>query len=141
MQVAINIISYNVAARCVAIAIAWIGVTYYVSGDSMGRFIDKLEKISKKNKSLLCVGLDPHPDQVPVSDIFEFNKAIIENTQHLVCAYKPNLGFVPGGTGNSFMHDLNCLDPKDAMKPIMQNKLKYLDVIELDVNKPLKKYI
>ena len=93
MQVAINIISYNVAARCVAIAIAWIGVTYYVSEDSMGRFIDKLEKISKKNKSLLCVGLDPHPDQVPVSDIFEFNKAIIENTQHLVCAYKPNLGF------------------------------------------------
>ena len=49
--------------------------------------------------------------------------------------YKPNLGFVPGGTGNSFMHDLNCLDPKDAMKPIMQNNLKYLDVIEIDVNK------
>ena len=46
MQVASNIISYNVAARCVAIAIAWIGVTYYVSEDSMWLFIDMLEKIS-----------------------------------------------------------------------------------------------
>ena len=49
--------------------------------------------ISKKNKSLLCVGLDPPPAQVPVIDIFEFNKANIESTQHLVCAYKPNMGF------------------------------------------------
>lgn len=59
----------------------------------MGNFLDKLQKISKKNKSLLCVGLDPTPAQVPVKDIFEFNKAIIESTQHLVCAYKPNMGF------------------------------------------------
>jgi orotidine-5'-phosphate decarboxylase len=59
----------------------------------MGQFLEKLEKISKKNKSLLCVGLDPNPAQIPVQDIYEFNKAIIENTQHLVCAYKPNMGF------------------------------------------------
>ena len=59
----------------------------------MGHFLEKLEKISKKNKSLLCVGLDPNPAQVPIKDIVEFNKGIIENTQHLVCAYKPNMGF------------------------------------------------
>ena len=59
----------------------------------MGHFLEKLENISKKNKSLLCVGLDPNPARVPVRDIFEFNKAIIESTQHLVCAYKPNLAF------------------------------------------------
>jgi orotidine-5'-phosphate decarboxylase len=60
---------------------------------AVGNFLEKLEKISKKNKSLLCVGLDPNPAQVPVRDIFEFNKTIIESTQHLVCAYKPNLAF------------------------------------------------
>ena len=61
--------------------------------DAMGHFLEKLENISKKNKSLLCIGLDPNPAKVPVRDIFEFNKAIIESTQHLVCAYKPNLAF------------------------------------------------
>ncbi|MCH8205983.1 MAG: orotidine-5'-phosphate decarboxylase, partial [Chloroflexi bacterium] len=47
----------------------------------------------KKNKSLLCVGLDPDPDLMPISDVFEFNRRIIDATEDLVCAYKPNLPF------------------------------------------------
>jgi len=43
---------------------------------------------------LLCVGLDPDPKLMPDKvGIFEFNKAIIEATADLVCAYKPNLAF------------------------------------------------
>jgi orotidine-5'-phosphate decarboxylase len=30
---------------------------------------------------------------LPVKDVFEFNKAIIDATADLVCAYKPNLAF------------------------------------------------
>jgi orotidine-5'-phosphate decarboxylase len=56
-------------------------------------FIDKLLNISKKNKSLLCIGLDPNPDLMPKVGILEFNKAIISSTCDLVCAYKPNLAF------------------------------------------------
>ena len=57
-------------------------------------FIEKLTKAAQKNKSLLCVGLDPDPELMPDKiGTFEFNKAIIEATSDLVCAYKLNLAF------------------------------------------------
>jgi len=56
-------------------------------------FIDKLLNISRKNESLLCIGLDPNPELMPKVGILEFNKAIIASTRDLVCAYKPNLAF------------------------------------------------
>jgi orotidine-5'-phosphate decarboxylase len=57
------------------------------------KFIDKLLKASRKNKSWLCIGLDPDPELMPGLDVLQFNKAIIEATSDLVCAYKPNLAF------------------------------------------------
>jgi orotidine-5'-phosphate decarboxylase len=56
-------------------------------------FIDKLLAVSKRNKSLLCVGLDPDTESMPKAGLLEFNKAIIDATADLVCAYKPNLAF------------------------------------------------
>ena len=57
-------------------------------------FMEKLIAASRKNKSLLCIGLDPDPRLMPDKiGIFEFNKAIIDATSDLVCAYKPNLAF------------------------------------------------
>jgi len=57
-------------------------------------FVEKLTKVARKNKSLLCVGLDPDPALIPGKiGIFEFNKAIIDATSDLVCAYKPNFAF------------------------------------------------
>jgi len=57
-------------------------------------FIEKLDKASEKNKSLVCVGLDIDPKLVPEGiNVFDFNKAIIEATADLVCAYKPNVAF------------------------------------------------
>ncbi len=57
-------------------------------------FIDKLAAAARKNRSLLCVGLDPDPALMPEKvGIFEFNRAIIEATADLVCAYKPNFAF------------------------------------------------
>ena len=57
-------------------------------------FIEKLTKAVKTNKSLLCVGLDPDPTLMPGKlSFFEFNKAIIDATSDLVCAYKPNFAF------------------------------------------------
>jgi orotidine-5'-phosphate decarboxylase len=59
----------------------------------MKSFIEKLIETSEKNQSLLCIGLDPDPDLMPVDSVFEFNRAIIEATSDIVCAYKPNIGF------------------------------------------------
>ena len=57
------------------------------------KFTDKLLNTSRKNKSWLCIGLDPDPELMPGVDVLQFNKAIIEATSDLVCAYKPNLAF------------------------------------------------
>src|SRR4030043_1485729 len=56
-------------------------------------FIEKLLAASRKNRSLLCIGLDPDPKLMPMMDVFRFNRTIIEATSDLVCAYKPNLAF------------------------------------------------
>lgn len=53
----------------------------------------------KKKQSFLCVGLDTDLTKIPAhllkekDPIFEFNKQIIDATQDLCVAYKPNLAF------------------------------------------------
>ena len=59
----------------------------------MDSFINRLELACDTNKSLLCIGLDIEPSRIPVLDPFEFNKAIIDSTHDLCCAFKPNLAF------------------------------------------------
>ena len=59
----------------------------------MVAFVQRLEAASEANRSLLCVGLDPDPKRMPVSDVFEFNRGIIDATLDLVCTYKPNMAF------------------------------------------------
>lgn len=62
-------------------------------------FQKKLDKIVKKNNSLLCIGLDSDFEKIPTylkkekNAVFKFNKAIIDKTHDLVCAYKPNSAF------------------------------------------------
>ena len=61
----------------------------------MSAFIAKLTRAWGQNDSLVCVGLDPEIERFPrhiqadASPIFQFNKAIIDATRDLVCAYKP----------------------------------------------------
>lgn len=62
-------------------------------------FTRRLRAIQRKNRSLVCVGLDSDPAKLPVSlrgtpdAVIEFNRRIIEATKDLVCAYKVNLAF------------------------------------------------
>ncbi len=41
------------------------------------------------------------------------------------------VGLIPGGTGNSFMRDLNCLIPEDAAKRIISGKIRYIDILKI----------
>ena len=59
----------------------------------MPNYLEKLEQAAALNRSLLCVGLDPEQSRMPVADTLVFNRAIIDATKDLVCAYKPNLSF------------------------------------------------
>lgn len=62
-------------------------------------FNEKLKTIWEKNNSLLCVGLDPDLSRFPnhlknsSDSIFQFNKAIIDATHDLVCAFKPQIAY------------------------------------------------
>jgi orotidine-5'-phosphate decarboxylase len=62
-------------------------------------FRSKLLAAARRNRSWLCVGLDPDPALVPVELLEQpgwvetFNRGLIEATSDLVCAYKPNLAF------------------------------------------------
>lgn len=53
----------------------------------------------KRKQSFLCIGLDVDSDKIPEfllkeeDPIFAFNKAIIDATQHVAVAYKPNIAF------------------------------------------------
>jgi orotidine-5'-phosphate decarboxylase len=61
----------------------------------MTGFMARLRAAWDENDSLACVGLDPQIERLPAhiaahaSPIFQFNKAIIDATADLVCAYKP----------------------------------------------------
>ena len=61
----------------------------------MSAFITQLEQAWARSDSLVCVGLDPEIERFASavaggpSPIFQFNKAIIDATAELVCAYKP----------------------------------------------------
>lgn len=59
----------------------------------MSEFASKLAEASRRNRSAVCVGLDPDVSRMPIADIRAFNRAIIDATRDLVCAYKPNLAF------------------------------------------------
>ena len=56
-------------------------------------FVSRLDHSCSSNRSLVCVGLDIDPERMPVNDPLEFNRAIVDATADLVCAYKPNMAF------------------------------------------------
>ena len=56
-------------------------------------FTEKLNAAARKNKSFLCVGLDPDPERMPHPDTVSFLRDIVDATKDIVCAYKPNFAF------------------------------------------------
>ena len=62
-------------------------------------FNEKLLTVARANNSWLCVGLDPELAKIPksfgsgIDAMLNFNKAVIDSTKDLVCAYKPNAAF------------------------------------------------
>jgi uridine monophosphate synthetase len=87
-------------------------------------FFDKLEAAVERNQSLLCVGLDPTPAQLParhrqhngdlLAGLLAWNQAVIEATADLVCTYKPNIAFYEalGAPGMTLLRQTLALIPK-----------------------------
>jgi orotidine-5'-phosphate decarboxylase len=79
-------------------------------------FVDKLNTAARKNRSMVCVGLDTSPELIPPGmTVLDFNKAVIDATADLVCAYKPNFAFYEahGEKGLESLHKTIKYIPKD----------------------------
>tara|TARA_B100001029_G_C15031479_1_gene437265 strand:- start:469 stop:1359 length:891 start_codon:yes stop_codon:yes gene_type:complete len=44
------------------------------------------------------------------------------------------IGLIPGGSGNSFMHDLELIDPIKAANAIISGKTKNVDIAKININ-------
>ena len=47
------------------------------------------------------------------------------------------LGLITGGTGNAFMHDIDCLDPLEAASRILKGKVRQLDIAKVNAKNKL----
>jgi orotidine-5'-phosphate decarboxylase len=62
-------------------------------------FVDAIAHAEQRNRSMLCVGLDPDPARFPggwrgdASRIYDFCAAIVDATRDLVVAYKPQIAY------------------------------------------------
>ena len=63
------------------------------------KFTEMILQAEQRNQSLLCVGLDPEPAKFPgawkgdAQRIFDFCSAIVDATQDLVIAFKPQIAY------------------------------------------------
>lgn len=59
-------------------------------------FFEQLEGRARAVNSLLCVGLDPHPEflsERSAAAAYAFCQRLIDATHDLACAFKPNSAF------------------------------------------------
>ncbi len=74
-------------------------------------FYSKLRNSWEKSNSLVCVGLDPLIEKMPVhlrgnkNSIFEFNKSIIDLTAEHVCAFKPQVAYFSSQRAEAALED------------------------------------
>lgn len=107
-------------------------------------FYRKLSLITKKNNSVLCIGLDSDIDKIPKSvkinkyPQFLFNKAIIDATHDLVCAFKLNSAFYEArGDKGIFELKMTC----DYLRKKYKDIVIILDAKRADIGNTNKGYI
>jgi orotidine-5'-phosphate decarboxylase len=80
-------------------------------------FRAKYDAAVLRNRSLLCVGLDPDPTRIPSGiGTVDFLRSVVEATADLVCCYKPNAAFYEqhGAAGWEELREVIALIPRDV---------------------------
>lgn len=90
-------------------------------------FTVKLKNAISSAGSILCVGLDPVPEQIPLSlreafpeddkQVLEFCRRVIEATKPHACAYKPNTAFFEalGSRGWAVLEEVADMVPSNRI--------------------------
>jgi orotidine-5'-phosphate decarboxylase len=104
-------------------------------------FGQRLAAAWQATHSLVCVGLDPEPKKFPdrfrdaPGGIFEFNKAIIDATRDLACAYKPQFAhYAAHAAENQLEHTI------DYIKGTAPNAIVILDSKRGDIGSTAEQY-
>lgn len=89
-------------------------------------FFSRLTRRIEKADSLLCVGLDPHPESLTrrtAESAKDFCLNLIHITHDLVCAFKPNIAFfeIYGAEGWSALKEVIAAVP-DGVPVILDAK-------------------
>ena len=105
------------------------------------KFSERLSAAWAATNSLVCVGLDPEPKKFPDAfrdapgGIFEFNKAIVDATRDLVCAYKPQFAhYAAHGAETQLEHTI------DYIKATSPNAIVILDSKRGDIGSTAEQY-
>ncbi len=75
-------------------------------------FLAQVQAAESRNKSLLCVGLDPLPERMPEhlpqgpAGVFEFCRQIVDATADLALAFKPQIAHFAGSDSLSALQEL-----------------------------------
>jgi orotidine-5'-phosphate decarboxylase len=107
----------------------------------MNAFHSQLAAASAAAESLVCVGLDPEVERFPAhlrarpDAILAFNRAIIDATADLVCAYKPQIAhYAAVGAEEQLQDTLRYIRDKAPGVPII------LDAKRGDIGSTAEKY-
>ena len=88
-------------------------------------FTEKWKQAIGRNNSLVCVGLDTDPAQLPdcvcakADPVLYFNQQIIDATCDLVCCYKPNFAFYSALGADGFTTLKRTLDHIPTDIPVL----------------------
>lgn len=100
-----------------------------------------LDRAIDRHDSWVCVGLDPEPDRLPVvlrhrsQAILEFNRAIIDATADLVCAYKPQIAhYAAVGAEDQLLETIRYIRERAPGVPVI------LDSKRGDIGSTAEKY-
>jgi orotidine-5'-phosphate decarboxylase len=105
------------------------------------RFFALLAGASAANDSLVCVGLDPEPERFPAAlrgrprSILEFNRAIVDATADLACAYKPQVAhYAALGAEEELLETIRYINARAPGVPVI------LDSKRGDIGSTAEKY-
>ena len=107
----------------------------------MNAFHRQLAAASAATESLVCVGLDPEVERFPThlrdrpDAILAFNRAIVDATADLVCAYKPQIAhYAAAGAEDQLQDTLRYIRQRAPGVPII------LDAKRGDIGSTAEKY-
>ncbi|HZP67123.1 MAG TPA: orotidine-5'-phosphate decarboxylase [Rudaea sp.] len=89
-------------------------------------FIERLSTAWARNRSLVCVGLDPEPTRYPAplrnspDRVFGFCRAIVDATADLVCCFKPQIAhFAAQGAEDALVRLIAHIHTQHAGIPVI----------------------